>query len=616
MKTEKKMTNKALITGAAIVGVFVAITLLLILEREPEKEEVVVIEQEAYTAPPPMENKVSPVSFSEVTQSAGVNYRHYNGSFTTDSGEESRYMPETMGPGVVLFDYDNDDDMDIFVTNSMDFIDNTQELSNNDSRSVPQKKTSPHLYRNDGDLRFTDVTQQAGLVFTSYAMGAVAADYDGDKHTDLLVTTWGGPVLLRNQGDGRFIDKTDLLKSESMADDGNPSWSTGAVFFDAEGDGDLDLFVANYVSWSPDDDLYSTIDGKRKSYATPDIYSGTSSQLFIQENGDFIDKTEESGLYNEEGKSLGVAVWDFNDDGKLDIAVANDTQPNFLYYNLGDGTFEDRGLSAGIAYDENGKTRAGMGIDIADYANDGSSAIVIGNFSREPVSVFRQEGDSFFRESSQQMGVAGPSYMPLTFGLLFADFDLDGWQDLVMANGHIEPHIQEVEAEISYKQPLVLLGNDQGSKFSDWSDTAGDAFKTPIVGRGLATGDLDNDGDLDIVVTENSGPIKIIRNDVDMEARNYLRIQLHGSTPNTAAIGAMIELHANDVVQRRIVRNGSSYLSQTELVQTFGLGGSQQVDKIIVRWPNGERSEFLAPQINTTLIIEEQTKELRLAARI
>ena len=585
--------DKSLIIAGATITVGIIITLLF-LRKESEIVEIDIIEDEVYTAPAPLIETHSPITFSDVTEETGINYVHYNGSFITQEGEESRYMPETMGSGVVLFDIDNDGDNDIFVANSNNF----------DEQS--SYHATAHLYRNDGDMNFSEITVQAGLEISRYAMGAVAADYDGDYNLDLLVTTWGGPMLFRNNGDGSFSDVTEILDPINTDGNNNPSWSTGAVFFDADNDNDLDLYVINYVSWSPESDLFATIDGTRKSYATPDIYTGTSAQLFIQEGDKFVDRTQESGLFNAEGKSLGVALWDFNDDGKLDIAVANDTQPNFLYYNLGNGTFEDRGLNAGIAYDENGKTRAGMGIDIADYANNGSSGIAIGNFSREPVSVFQQEGDSFFRESSQQSGVAGPSYMSLTFGLLFADLDLDGWQDLFMANGHIEPRIQEVEAEISYRQPLLFLGNTQDGKFTDWSNTAGDVFKSTLVGRGLATGDLDNDGDLDIVVTENNGPLKILQNDAEMGARHYLRIKLNGKPPNTGAIGALLELENQGVSQRRFVRNGSSYLSQREMIQTFGLGESPDVESISVRWPSGNKVEYSLPKLNTTYVIDEE----------
>lgn len=573
------------------------VLMLMFLKEEPVVEQEVISEV-AYIVPPPMQKSVSPVTFSDVTAQTGIDFKHYTGAFVDGGGEQSRYMPETMGPGVVLFDYDNDDDLDLFITNSAPF-----------QKEAVDKPIS-HLYRNDGGFRFTDVSRQAGLMFTRYCMGATAADYDGDGYQDLLVTSWGAPMLLHNRGNGTFEDVTHLLTREDgspLTADSEPAWSTGAAFFDADGDADLDLYVLNYVRWSPAGDLFATVDGKRKSYATPNLYQGMSSRLYVQENGRFIDRTAAAGLLNAEGKSLGVALWDFNNDGKLDIAVANDTQPNFLYINNGDGTFEDQGLTAGIAYDENGRTRAGMGVDIADFANDGSAAIVIGNFSREPVSVFKQQGPGFFRESSQQTGVAGPTYLALTFGLLFADMDLDGWQDLVLTNGHIEPNIQDVESEISYRQPPALLGNARNGRFEDWSGTAGSPFQKPIVGRGLAVGDLDGDGDLDIITAENNGPVHVFRNDADLASRNYLRVSLHGSAPNTDAIGAKIELLNGNIKQQRIIRNGSSYLSQAELTQTFGLGDSTRADKLVITWPSGKKTELDTLPANQTLVVDESS---------
>lgn len=310
------------------------------------------------------------------------------------------------------------------------------------------------------------------------------------------------------------------------------------MFFDADEDGALDLFVAYYVQWSPQIDVFSTIDGERKSYAKSDLYQGSSSRLYVQRQGRYVDVTRESGVFKDSGKALAVGLWDFNQDGRLDIAVANDTQPNFLFEAQGGARFIERALEAGIAYDENGGTRAGMGIDIGDTENNATAAIVIGNFSREPVSLFKMVGPGVFREASQQAGVSAPTYLSLTFGLLFADFDLDGWQDLVIANGHIEPRIQEVEAEVSYRQPVQLLGNDGKGRFIDWSASAGEALQAPIVGRGLAVGDMDEDGDLDFVVSENNGPLHLLRNDTPLVDRHYLRVTLAGNERNTDAIGA------------------------------------------------------------------------------
>jgi hypothetical protein len=578
----------------------VVATAVVLVVLWPEKEVAVaqVIQQSTYIPPASVAASRAPVAFTDVTASSGIRFRHYNGAFTKPDGTESRFMPETMGPGLALFDYDGDEDLDVFVTNSRGF----------DSKQRDGAVHTARLYRNDGALRFTDVSRESHMDLEGFGMGAAAADYDGDGRRDVLYTSWGGARLMKNMGDGTFKDVTravGLADAGWRDDEGRhwPSWSTGAVFFDADEDGALDLFIANYVRWSPETDVFSSIDGQRKSYAKPDLYPGSSCTLYLQRNGRFVNVTETSGVFKESAKALGVTLWDFNNDGLLDIAVANDTQPNFLFENQGGGHFIERALEAGIAYDENGGTRAGMGIDVADTSNDEKAAIAIGNFSREPVSVFRMAAPGFFREASQQTGVAAPTYLSLTFGLAYADVDLDGWQDLVLANGHIEPRIQEVEAEVSYRQTPQVLGNNREGTFLDWSATAGEPFNTPMVGRGLAVGDLDGDGDLDIVITENDGPLHVLRN--ENTGAHYLRVSLKGRSPNIDAIGARIEVRAGSLVQRRWVRTGSSYMSQSELTATFGLGALEAVDELIVTWPNGKQQVIEKPRVDAQLTIEE-----------
>lgn len=596
----KQQSNKKLVIGSAVF-VLAFILLVALWPKDEGVEQAPIIEQSAYIPPPPKEKAKSPVTFKEVTEQSGIDYRHFNGAGLDETGNPTRFMPETMGPGVALFDFDRDGLLDIFVSNSSTF-----------DGSGNREKMSPRLYRNVGNMRFQDVTDKSGLSAVNYGMGVAVADYDGDHFPDLLLTGWGSTALFRNLGSGRFENVTQSVLPS--ADGALPDWSTGAVFFDADGDNDLDIYIANYVQWSPETDLFATIDGQHKSYATPNLYRGSSSRLYLQDKGRFIDATEQAGMLNDEGKSLGASLWDFNGDGLLDIVVANDTQPNFLYYNLGNGRFENRALEAGIAYDANGKTRAGMGIDVADVGNDGHVCIAVGNFSREPVSIFRKEGGDFFREASQQSGVAEPTYMALTFGLSFADFDLNGWQDLILANGHIEPEIENVEAEIKYKQPLLLLGNTGSANFEDWSDTAGDIFKQGIVGRGLAVGDLDQDGDLDVVATENNGPLHILQNETQ-HTNQYVRLMLRGKAPNTDAIGAKVSLLTSDgVTQQRIVRGGSSYLSHSELVQTFGLGQNEKIEQLRVTWPSGREMEYTINQLNQTVVIKEQNDEVIAAA--
>lgn len=595
------MSRKILSIGGIAGAVLAAGVLTWVFMRQPAQLHAQTIPQSAYIPPAAAAAATSPVHFTKVTAETGIDFRHENGAFV-DDGRPSRYMPESMGPGVALFDFDGDADLDIFVPNSLSF----------DPKASKRGGPTARLYRNDGQWRFTDMTQASGLGLRIHGMGASAADYDGDGDSDLLITAWGGMHLMQNRS-GRFVDVTRAagLEDKGWRDSSGrrgPSWPTSTAFFDADGDGLLDLFVAYYVQWSPEVDVFSTMDGARKSYAKPDLYHGSTCRLFLQRAGRFVDVTQDSGIFNDSGKALGVALWDFNRDGRLDIAVANDTQPNFLFEALGGGKFVERALETGIAYDENGGTRAGMGIDAASVDNDENAAIAIGNFSREPVSLFKLAPAGVARETSQQAGVAAPTYLALTFGLQFADFDLDGWQDLVTVNGHIEPIVQEVEAEVSYRQPLVLLGNDGSGHFVDWSAGAGAAIAEPVVGRGLAVGDMDQDGDLDIVVGENNGPLHLLRNDTPADSRRFLRVTLVGSKPNTDAIGARLELDAGGIKQRRVVRTGSSYLSQSELTQTFGVPGEAQ--RLTIVWPDGAERIIEAPAVNAHLVIDQRSGEV------
>ncbi|MSS70424.1 MAG: CRTAC1 family protein [Candidatus Latescibacteria bacterium] len=515
-----------------------------------------------------------PIAFTDITRQAKLDFHHETGAFG------KKWMPETMGSGCAIFDYDGDGLPDIFLVNGTFW--------------PGHEKGGPppfsRLYRNRGDGTFEDVTERAGLAFPLYGMGVTAGDYDADGDLDLHLTAVGEGRLLRNDG-GRF---TDVTRKAGVAGRQNPAWSTGAAWVDVDGDGRIDLFVCNYVHWSPETDLFTTIDGVNKSYATPQQYDGATCRLYRNRgDGTFEEITQKAGVDNPKGKSLGVAVADFDDDGRPDLVVTNDTQPNFLYHNQGDGTFRDIALTSGVAYDEAGRARAGMGVDVASLDNDRAIAIAIGNFSREPVSLYRQSGGDIFIDEAGGRRIAQPTLPSLTFGLLFFDCDLDGYLDLALANGHIEPEIQRVQKDISFEQRPQLFWNDRERHFQDVTGRAGEPFARGVVGRGLAAGDLDGDGDLDLVLTASGGPAVLMRNDTP--AGKAIRVRLRGAPPNRDALGAVATATAGDLEQRAMARTGSSYLSQSETTLTFGLENRPRVDRLSIRWPDGrtERLENL-----------------------
>lgn len=506
-------------------------------------------------------------------------------------------MPESLASGVVIFDYDSDGRQDVLFLNGAGWPDH-------ETGRTPTQR----LYRNTGDLRFQDVSTETGLAISYYAMGGTAGDYDGDGDADLYLTGVGDNLLLRND-DGQFTDVTagaGVAGGRWTSDDGNeePEWSTSAVWVDVDQDGWVDLFVGNYVQWSPETDLFTSIDGENKSYATPQEYRGLTSRLFRNlGDGTFEDVTEKSGVYNPEGKTLGVAVSDYDGDGDPDLIVTNDTQPNFLYRNAGNGTFEDVALTAGVAYDAAGRARAGMGVDVASVDEAGRLGIAIGNFSRESVSLYVQSYEDLFIDLAGKTRIATPTLLPLTFGVVFVDVDLDGYQDLVCVNGHLEPEINKVLKDITYRQKPQLFWNDEGQRFVDVTEQAGSGFGRAIVGRGLAYGDLDGDGDVDLVMTENGGPPLIARN--DSEVGNVLRLRLVGKAPNRMALGAIAHVTADGRSRKAMVRTGSSYLSQNETVLTFGVGSATVVDTVSVRWPDGSEAQWTDVKVNRLLTIDQ-----------
>lgn len=519
------------------------------------------------------------VSFVDATADFGLDFVHHSGA------DGRKFMPETMGPGVALFDRDGDGDLDLFITNGRSW-------EGSDGSTVGRMFDLV-------DGRFVDVTAEVGLdgpEFCIIGQGATAADYDADGDLDLFITALGPNHLLENR-DGRFVDvsaEAGLAGGTWVDDDGrvHPEWSTSASFADFDGDGWLDLFVCNYLEWSPENDVEFVLTGEIKGYASPSLYAGSSSRLYRnQGDGTFADVTEASGILSEEHKSLGVCVVDVNDDRLLDILIANDTQPNCLYVNKGDMQFEDIGRLTGMGFGGNGAVRAGMGIDVSHYSEEAKMAIAIGNFSAEPISFFRSLGTEnlLFSDDNMSTGLGRSTGPSLTFSTLFLDANLDGYSDLLAINGHIEPDIGLLSSTTSWKQrPQLFLNQGATGRLVDASAEAGPAFQREMVGRGTALGDLDGDGDLDAVVVECNGPAHVWRNE-NPSGHGSLRLHLEGPKPNHQAIGARLRVTGGPFVQTDWVRSGTGYLSQNETVRTFGLGeaGTGTVE---VTWPDGKVS--------------------------
>ena len=506
--------------------------------------------------------------FTDVTNQAGIQFEHNSGAFG------GKFLPETLGSGCAFLDYDRDGWQDILLINGADWP------------GHKKSRTTLRLYRNNRNGTFTDVTTHAGLDVELYGMGVAVGDYNNDGFPDILVTCVGQNRLFRNTGKGTFVDVTNssgLGKREGF--------STSALWFDYDRDGLLDLFVCNYVKWSPETDVFCSLDGKHKSYCTPEAYRGATCWLFHNRgNGTFEDVTPTSGIFDSSSKSLGVALFDQNRDGWPDLLVANDTQPNKLYRNQHNGTFKDSAVEAGIAFSSEGKARAGMGIDIADFENSGTPGVGITNFDNEMIGLYRMNGRSF-EDIAPQSGVGIASRNSLGFGCSFLDVNLDGWLDFAVANGHIDETVRNIRGNVGYAQPPQLFLNNQHGSFHDVAADAGGGFNQPKVGRGLAYGDFDRDGDLDLLITTNNGPAYLYRND-QLAGNRSIRFHLVGTKSNRDAIGATVQVLAGDLTQSRMVKGGSSYLSQSELPVTFGLEKRDRVDRVVIDWPSGRTEDF------------------------
>jgi hypothetical protein len=522
------------------------------------------------------------ITFRDITAQAGIHFTHNNGSFG------KKWLPETMGPGCAFIDYDNDGWPDILLVNGKDWPGHP----NRGAMTLA-------LYHNNHDGTFTDVTRKAGLSTSLFGLGVAIGDYDNDGFDDIFISAVGQSHLFHNNGNGTF---TDVTKLSGLA--GPNEFSTSAAWFDYDRDGKLDLVVANYVQWSEQGDLYCTLDGTHKSYCTPESYKGTAVRLWHNLGaGKFEDATQKAGLGDPTSKSLGIAVLDANNDGWPDLLIANDTQPNKLYINKKDGAFEERAVSSGVAFSEDGIARAGMGVDAADYDRSGAASLIISNFSNQMLSLYHNEGNGLFVDEAPRSEVGRATLVTLGFGCFFFDYDNDGWQDIFVADGHIENEIERVQKRVSYAEPPHLFRNLGNGKFEEVTAKMGTGFAAPKVARGAAYADINNDGALDVLVTTNGGPAHLYRNEGGTS--QSLRVKLVGTKSNRDGIGAVVRVTSGGEKQSLTMKSGSSYLSASELVLTFGLGSKSKADAIEIQWPSGQLDKLSNINAGQTVTVEE-----------
>ncbi|MGH9870582.1 MAG: CRTAC1 family protein [Candidatus Polarisedimenticolia bacterium] len=531
-----------------------------------------------------------PVVYTDVTSSSGIAFRHVHG------GSGQKYYVETMGSGACWFDYDNDGDIDLYAVNSGGLPGWTG-----------KEDTSSRLYRNDGQGRFADVTAAAGVGNDGrYGMGCTAGDIDGDGDRDLYVTTFNSPnVMFRNDGQGRFTDFT------AASGTGDPRWSASAAFGDIDNDGDLDLYVANYIDFTLDNNKYCGEQGPgRRAYCHPDVYNGVPDSLYRNRgDGRFDDVSAAAGVADPIGKGLGVVFLDLNDDGWQDIYVANDKTINFLYLNRKDGTFQDISMTSGTGFSESGVPQAGMGTDSADVNGDGRMDLIVTNLDYETNELYVNNGDLTFTDATFPAGMGEPNFLNVGFGADFLDYDHDADMDLLIINGHILDNISMFKDKVSYEQPRSLMSNDGAGRFREVGPLVGPDLVKPDVGRGLAVGDMDNDGDLDFFVTNNDRPAQLFRNDGADKVGHWLLIRLQGARGNTDGIGARVRVTTRDAAgkprtQTADTRTASSYCSQNDTRLHFGLGPAETAD-IEVRWPGGKTQTLSGVKADQILTITE-----------
>ena len=549
-----------------------------------QQSEVAAAASPSPSASPTPPRPSGAIEFTDVTSQAGIRFKHNSGAFG------KKYLPETIGSGCAFIDYDNDGWQDILLVNSTNW---------------PEQKggkSFPALYHNNKDGTFTNVTAQAGLAVDMYGIGVTVGDYDNDGYDDIYITCVGSNHLFRNLGNGKFADVT------AKAGVGDPGFSTSAVWFDYDNDGKLDLFVGHYVEWSPEKDIYCTLDNKNKSYCTPQTYKGQSATLFHNRgNGTFENVTQKAGLNDPTGKTLGIALLDYDSDGWLDLFVANDTEPNKLYHNNKNGTFTDEGIAAGVAFSAAGTARAGMGVDAADYDGSGRPSVIIGNFTNESMALYHNDGSGLFTDEAATSGIGKLSAQSLTFATFFFDYDLDGLLDIFAANGHVSDDIAVVQPNVKYAQPPHVFHNKGKKKFEELTSKLGRAMQRAIVGRGAAYGDYDNDGDLDLLIMSNNGPARLLRND-NANQNDLVRVKLVGTRTNRDGIGATVSVKTSKGAKsEQMVRTGSSYASQSELPLVFGLGKPEEglTVTIDIAWPSGQRDTIPNVKPNQSLVIQE-----------
>lgn len=518
----------------------------------------------------------------DVTRAAGIDFVHNSGAFGR------KYLPETMGPGCAFLDFDNDGWQDILLVNSMDWP------------GHKRRRSTLKLYRNNRNGTFTDVTRTAGLDVELYGLGVAVGDFNNDGFVDLYITCVGQSRLFQNTGRGTFVDVT--AKAGLGAHDG---FSTSAMWFDYDRDGHLDLFVTNYVRWSEKSDVFCSFDGRQKSYCTPEAYRGATCWLFRNRgDGTFEDVTAKAGLLDTSSKSLGVAALSYDNDGWPDLFVANDTQPNKLYRNQRNGTFSEVGVKAGLAFSEDGRARAGMGVDVAYLDDAGLASIVVTNFDNEMLGLYRATKSGAFVDQAPKTNMGLATRRSLGFGCFFFDANLDGQLDLLVVNGHIDETISRARHDVTYAQSPHLFLNEGNGSFRDVASLIGPEFSVPKVARGAAFGDIHNDGAQDVLITTNNGPAYLYRNE-QSNSNRWVRVKLTGTKSNRDAIGALVKYESGDLKGSRTVKSGSSYLSQSETTLTLGLGRRERVDKLQVLWPSGQTEEYHALAAGKRYLITE-----------